>query len=164
MIWHCHSCGVGQSCDSASIPGLGTFICRRWGHKQNVQEKVSNNRAWSFIWKDSECLGDLIWTLFHSCLAPEGWSHLGWQPKHLCDASLRPGCPWSPIWDLRGLRISAAAHQQEVVGSFITESWKHHFCQTMYMYASIQGDGNSFPWWEAFQKTFNCVLKATYAC
>ena len=27
MVWQCHSCGVGHSCSSNLIPGLGTSIC-----------------------------------------------------------------------------------------------------------------------------------------
>ena len=33
-IWHCCSCGVGCSCSSDSIPGLGTSICCECGKKE----------------------------------------------------------------------------------------------------------------------------------
>ena len=32
-IWHCHSCGVGCSCISDSVPGSGTSICHRCSHR-----------------------------------------------------------------------------------------------------------------------------------
>ena len=33
-IWHCHSCGIGCSCSSDSIPGLGTSIRHECGKRK----------------------------------------------------------------------------------------------------------------------------------
>ena len=42
-IWHCYSCGIGHSCSSDLLPGLGTSICCGCDQK----EKKKNNTLWS---------------------------------------------------------------------------------------------------------------------
>ena len=44
-IWHCHSCGVGFSRGSESVPGLGTSICHRISQKR---KKKKNAVTWFF--------------------------------------------------------------------------------------------------------------------
>ena len=47
MVWevedqHCHSCGIGRSCSSDSIPGLGTSICGMCGKKEREDVHTYN--------------------------------------------------------------------------------------------------------------------------
>ena len=43
-IWHCHSCGVGHSCGSDSIPGLGTSIRHRCGKEGRKKERKGGRK------------------------------------------------------------------------------------------------------------------------
>ena len=45
-VWHCHTCGLGWSCGSYSVSGLGTSISYRYGHK--IKNKGGGKKNWEF--------------------------------------------------------------------------------------------------------------------
>ena len=44
---HCCSCGIGRSCSSKSIPGLGTSICHECSQKEiKIERKEGKGKEW----------------------------------------------------------------------------------------------------------------------
>ena len=44
-IWHCHSCGLGGSCGSDLILGLGTSNAVGWQKKKKKKKKKKNTHT-----------------------------------------------------------------------------------------------------------------------